>query len=110
MPAQPVRRSSAGFTISEVVVVLAVFAGLVWVIVASVRGLDDDAAERECRSELRRLKAAVEQFHGEGGFYPADDGMLEQAGILDRSETPNWRVVTAGNGRPRYEPEGSRCA
>ena len=109
MPASPTRRAEAGFTISEVVAVLVVFAGLVWVIVASVRGLDDDAAARECRSELRTLKAAVEQFRGEGGFYPTDDEMLESAGILDRSETPNWRVVTAGGDEPRYEPEGGRC-
>lgn len=110
MPASPTRRTDAGFTISEVAAVLVVFAGLVWVIVVSVRGLDDDVAARECRSELRTLKAAVEQFRGQGGFYPEDDAMLEAAGILDRSETPNWRVVTApGDDRPRYEPEGSRC-
>jgi general secretion pathway protein G len=109
MPANLSRRTDAGFTISEVVAVLVVFAGLVWVIVTSVSGLDDDAAARECRSEMRTLKAAVEQFRGEGGFYPADDEMLESAGILDRAETPNWQVVTAGGDEPSYEPEGDRC-
>lgn len=109
MPASRAHRSEGGFTISEVVAVLVVLAGLVWIITASIRGLDGDEASRECRTELRTLKAATEQFRGQGGFYPADDQMLESAGLLDRSETPNWRVVTEADGDPRFEPEGDRC-
>jgi type II secretory pathway pseudopilin PulG len=109
MPASRAHRSEGGFTISEVVAVLVVLAGLVWIITTSIAGLDDDEASRECRTELRTLKAATEQFRGKGGFYPENDQMLESAEILDRSETPNWRVVTGPDGDPTFEPEGDRC-
>ena len=106
-------RSQAGFTISELVLVLAVLAALLAAITWGIRGMDEDAATRDCRTELRTLKAAVQQYHAELGRYPSDDGALDEAGILARAETPNWKVVTEGEGdaaEPSYLPEGDRCA
>jgi prepilin-type N-terminal cleavage/methylation domain-containing protein len=105
------RGGERGFTISELVLVLAVLGGLIAIIVVSVNGIDGDAAERECRTELRTIKAATEQFKAEIGFYPPDDEALDFGGFLARSESPNWEVVTLDEAEgPTYRPEGDRCA
>lgn len=104
-------RGDAGFTISELILVVVVVAALITIAVVSVSGIDDESAERECQSELRAIKAASEQFYAELNFYPPNDKALKDANLLQPSETPNWRVVTPdGATEPRYEPEGSRCA
>lgn len=103
-------RNERGFTIAELVVVLAVFAGLIMIVVVSLNGIDDDAATRECQTELRSIKAATERFYAEVGFYPPTDQALQDAGFLDLSETPNWKVVTiAEDAGPTYKRVGDRC-
>jgi len=104
------RRRDAGFTISELVLVLAVFAGLLAIAIVSVRGIDRDSATSKCQSELRRLKAATEQFKAELGFYPPNDQALQDAAMLDRRDTPNWRVETISDeDGPAFLPVGDRC-
>ena len=103
-------RNERGFTISELVVVLAVFAGLIMIVVVSLNGIDEDAAARECQTELRSIKAASERFYAEVGFYPPNDQALQDAGFLDLEETPNWKVVTIDeDAGPTYKRVGSRC-
>lgn len=112
-PTNPLRSGSGqgGFTISELVVVLVVLAGLIAIVVVSVRGIDRESADRECRTELRTIKAATDQFKAQAGFYPPDDTALEVAHVLDRAKTPNWKVVTKDQDKgPEFLPEGSRCA
>ncbi len=109
-PMTEARRSEGGFTFSELILVLAVLAILVGIVVWAVGGIDDESAQRECRTELRELKAATEQFKAQAGFYPPDDRALEQSGILARSESPNWNVVTSDEETgPQYRPDGDRC-
>lgn len=106
-----ITQRDAGFTISELVLVLAVLGGLIAIVVVSVSGLDDDAAARECRTELRTIKTATERFKAEIGYYPPDDQALDYSGFLDRAESPNWQVVTLDEAEgPTYRPEGDRCA
>lgn len=103
-------RSAAGFTISEFLVVMAVLGLLIGIVITSVNGINGESDERDCRTELRTLKAATEQFKAQAGFYPPDDTALEVAKVLDRSETPNWRVVTKDEkAGPVYLPQGDRC-
>jgi len=110
-PRSPHCTSQAGFTISEFVLVLVVVVGLITVAVVSISGLDDDRAARDCRSELRTLKAASQRFKAELGIYPPSFQALEDAHLLTPADTPNWRVVTVDEAAgPRYEPVGSRCA
>jgi prepilin-type N-terminal cleavage/methylation domain-containing protein len=104
------RRSEQGFTISELVLVLVVFGSLIAVVVFSVSGIDNDSATRECQTELRAIKAASEQFYAELNFYPPNDKALQDAKLMDVSESPNYRVVTPdGATAPTYEPVGDRC-
>jgi prepilin-type N-terminal cleavage/methylation domain-containing protein len=98
-----------GFTISELVLVLAVFAALVAIAVVSLRGLDEDSATIECRDELRALKAATERFKAELTVYPPDDQALQDAGYLDLADTPNYQVVSTDSGGPTFKPVGDRC-
>ena len=104
------RTAQGGFTISELVLVLVVLGGLVTVAVVSLRGIDRESAARECRTELRALKAASERFKAELSIYPPDDQALQDAGYLDLADTPHWRVVTIDDADgPSYQPVGSRC-
>jgi prepilin-type N-terminal cleavage/methylation domain-containing protein len=102
-------RRDEGFTISELVLVLAVFAGLVAIAVVSLRGINDDNAAIECRDELRALKAASERFKAELTIYPPDDQALADAGYLELGDTPNYDVVSADGQSPTYTPVGDRC-
>ena len=100
----------AGFTISEFVLVAAVFAGLLLIAVTSLNGLDEHSAERECCVELRALKAASERFKAELTVYPENDQKLQDAGYLQLGDTPNWKVVTPSlEGEPTYVHVGDRC-
>lgn len=104
------RRRQGGFTISELVLVLAVFGGLIAVVVISVAGLDRQSSDRECRDQLRALKAASERFKAELTIYPEDDQKLEDAGYLQVDATPDYKVVTrTRDGKPEYIPVGDRC-
>jgi len=90
--------------------VLVVLAGLLTIIVVSVNGLDGDEAERECRTELRTIKAATERFKAEVGFYPPTDKALQDVDFLNLEDTPNWEVVTLDEAEgPTYRPVGPRC-
>ena len=105
-----VRADERGFTFSELALVLVVLGILIAIVAWGVGGIDETSTERDCRSELRELKAATEQFKAQAGFYPPDDRALEQSGVLARSETPNWKVVTTDDAAgPEYRPEGDRC-
>ena len=55
-------RQAGGFTISELVLILGILAGLIGVIAWSLSGIDGQLATRDCRSELVVLKAGVQQY------------------------------------------------
>jgi len=105
------RRGERGFTISEFVLVAGVVAALIFVAIWGVSGIGSESTERECRDELRAIKAASEQFYAELNFYPPNDKALKDANLLAPEDTPNYRVVTPdGASKPRYELEGTRCS
>ena len=111
---RPTRHRTAsgesGFTISEFVLVIVVLVGLIAVVVVSVDGISEDRDARECRTELRTIKAAADQFQAELGTPPADDQALEDAYLLKLEDTPNWKVVTnPEDDHPRFLPQGDRC-
>lgn len=100
-----------GFTISEFVLVVAVVAALIGIAVWSISGLAEAGDERECRTQLRAIKAASERFQAELGVYPPDTATLLDSGFIDTDEAPDWDVRTDGDaGEPEYLPNGSRCA
>lgn len=86
------RRDQRGVVISELILVLVVVAGLLAVIVYSVKGIRSDATSADCRTELRKLKVATEQYFAETGSYPFGTGALVDKGLLGADEVPNYRV------------------
>lgn len=98
-----------GFTISELVLVLGVFAFLIGIVVVSVGGIESGTSDRDCRTELRALKAATETFNSTLGVYPPDEQALDDAGMLAPSKTPNWDVAVGSDGQPEYRQVGD-CA
>lgn len=104
------RGGDDGFTISELVLVLVVLVGLIFVAVVSIRGIDSQSAQRECRTELRTLKAATERFKAQLRIYPPNDQALLDAGVIGPDDVVHWRVVTADEDEgPQYLPVGDRC-
>ena len=102
-------RQQDGFTISEFLVVMVVFIALIMIVVVSLRGIDKGSAERDCRSELRSVKAATQRYRAERGDYPADVGELREAGFLESGEVTHYAVAVNGEGTVVFKPVGSRC-
>lgn len=111
-PASPTapRSTEQGFTLSEFIVVLLVFLGLIAIVVVSLRGIDNESADRDCRSELRAAKAAAERYRAERGDYPSDVAQLREAGFLASGEVTHYAVTVDINGDIVYKAIGSRCA
>lgn len=99
-------RGQDGFTISELVLVLGVFAALIAIVIVSVGGIESGTSDRDCRTELRALKAATETFNATIGAYPPNDKALEDAGMLAESKSPNWDVGVDADGQPDYRSVG----
>jgi len=110
MPARKHHRGAAGFTVSELVLVVGLVAVLVLVAVTSVRGIRSETAVADCQTQLRTLKLATEQYRSERGAYPADEDALESEGYLKADDAPDWRVrFETSSPEPVYEAAGSRC-
>ena len=104
------RRGEAGFTVSEAVLVLVVFIGLVVVITVSVGGLRSDADQRDCRSELRAIRSASVRYQADVGTFPPNKAELLQVSYLAEEDAPNYEVSpVGGNGDPTYPATGP-CA
>ena len=104
------RDRSSGFVISELILVLVVFSALILITVTSIGALTGESDDRECRDELRTMKAATERFRAEVGFWPPTKIPMVEGGFLRPNETPNYTVITDDQDvGPIYEPIGSRC-
>ena len=60
-----------GFTILEILVVLAVLAILIGIAVPRIKGMQDQGNIQKAKSELKTLQAAVEAYNINHGAYPA---------------------------------------
>lgn len=104
------RRGQEGFTISELVLVVAIVAALVLVAMTSVRAIRHETAASDCQSQLRKLKLATEQYQSQHGAYPADEDVLVAGGYLVAQDVPDWTVqFEAAEPTPIYRVTGSRC-
>jgi len=66
------RRRSRGFTLIELLVVLAIIATLLTVAVPSYFSSMDNAKETALRKDLSVMREAIDQYHGDKGYYPPD--------------------------------------
>lgn len=90
-------RTSRGFTLIEVLIVIVVIAVLASIVVPRLFGAGRKAKEAKLRSELHTLRTAIEQFHADTGVYP------QQLSDLTLSSAPSY--VTAGTWQGPYARE-----
>ena len=71
-----------GFTLVELLVVMAIVATLLAIAVPRYIGSVDSAREAALKSTLARMREAIDQYHADRGSYPATLEALVQAGYL----------------------------
>ena len=76
-------RNQEGFTLLELIVVVAVIGILAAIIVPQVSDIQDDATENSVRASLANAQTALEQYKldEDNTGYPADEDSLSDAGI-----------------------------
>lgn len=93
-------QKNRGFTLLEILVVIAVIGILMAVLIPRFTGIQTDAKKKQALSELRSLKTAVEIYRNNNNAYPAAatwDSLLvaETNRVID--EVPNDPFRAAGN-------------
>lgn len=106
------RRDERGFTLVELLVVVAILGVLAGVVVFSVSGITNNSQKSACKTEASVLRTAVESFRANTGAYPAAaanlvPGYLGSAPTLVTYTSPTtyaWTSATcsaiAGIGTP----------
>lgn len=64
-------RQDSGFTLIELLIVIVILGILAGVVVFSVNGIRDTAAENACKTEKRTVQTAVEAYYAENGANPS---------------------------------------
>jgi type II secretory pathway pseudopilin PulG len=101
-----------GFTIVELVVVVALVAALVGVVIYSVSGINANGQPNECRTEKRQVQKAIEAFDARRGRLPSDIAQLvvpdgNVSGFLDHE--PKWYRKVAADGTVADPGPGRTC-
>lgn len=68
-----------GFTIIELLIVIAVISILVGIALPRFRGMQEEAMIAEAKGELRTLQTAVESYNIHNGSYPTAGGTWQSA-------------------------------
>lgn len=86
-----------GFTLVELLVVLAILSVLVTVTIAAFRSSQSRGRDAERKSDLKQIANAVELFYSDYGKYPFDTGTVLNACPYDPS-TGNGSACSWGSG------------
>ena len=93
-------RSRSGFTLLELIIVVAVIGILATIAMPALKDVPRRAAEAVLKSDLRTFRDVIDQFHGDKGHYPATLDALVEAGYLRAiprdpitKSTDTWLVV-----------------
>ena len=103
------RRSHKGFTIVELLVVLAVIALLLSIIMPRYLNKIDEGKEIALRQNLATLRHSIDQYHMDQGVYPSqleqlvDKRYLRQIPLDPMNGTREWRTVNDSGGSGIYD-------
>jgi prepilin-type N-terminal cleavage/methylation domain-containing protein/prepilin-type processing-associated H-X9-DG protein len=75
------RRKRNGFTMVELLVVIAVIAMLVAILLPAVNSAREAARNTQCKNRIRQLAVAAGQYHSRMNAYPGFRGLLEDVPI-----------------------------
>ena len=87
------RRDEAGFTLVELLIVIAILGILAGVVVFSVSGVQNDSQKSACLAEASTVRTANEAYYVKNKAYTDGTG-LKAAGLL--STVPTMVTSTAG--------------
>lgn len=93
-----------GFTLIEMLIVMAVVSILIAIIIPSYRGMQQDAWIAKAEKELQTMQAAVESFYRHNNRYPDSAADLINASprIMTKLLDDPWKTVDAGNNKFTY--------
>ncbi|QOJ01711.1 MAG: type II secretion system major pseudopilin GspG [Phycisphaeraceae bacterium] len=88
------RGASRGFTILEVLIVIAIIAALATVVVLNLRGSQEDADRGIATAKMESLKQGLELFYNKYKRYPTDEeglaALWDKTVILEEEESAKW--------------------
>ncbi len=103
------RKTTAGFTLLEIMVVIVILGLLAAIVVPKLIGRTEEAKRTQTRIQIKNIEQALQLFKLDNGFYPATEQGIEalvripeigrvpknyrKGGYLDRVPTDPWGNV-----------------
>lgn len=79
--ASPQRRTRSGFTLVELLVVIAIIGVLVALLLPAVQAARESARRTQCKSQLREMGLAVQNYHDVHQHFPTGRNTSDQYGV-----------------------------
>jgi len=93
------RRMAAGFTLLEMIVVVAMIGILAAIALPNLIQMPRRAKEATLKTNLRTIRQAIDQFYGDLGYYPeslealTEEGYLRDVPIDPITENAEWELI-----------------
>lgn len=98
-PDRAAEREQRGFTLLELIVVIAIIGILATIAMPAMKDMPRRASESVLKTNLRTMRDTIDQHYGDKGFYPPSLEALVEAGYLRKipvditKSTETWVLV-----------------